>query len=114
MNKFELITRISAETGVKQKVVETVIDEAIEQCSSVLSVGGSVTIMNFGRFDTIIRGPSRRVSNLTGTSRVIELPRRVMVKFITSNTLLRRAKKMLINSTPTKLDPASYVNKLTD
>lgn len=51
MNKTDLVNVVSAETGLKKKDVDTVINAAIEAITTALKEGDKVQLIGFGTFE---------------------------------------------------------------
>ena len=66
MNKKDLITAISEETGMTKKDVTTVVDVAFDKITAAMVAGDKVQLMGFGTFETRERGERTGKNPRTG------------------------------------------------
>lgn len=79
MNKAELITKISDDTGVTKTQANAAIDSFIEAVSKTLRGGGKVTLVGFGTFSVSKRQPRNGRNPKTGA--VIKIRAKKVAKF---------------------------------
>ena len=57
MNKAELVTAISDKAGITKAQAAAALDQMISSVSGALRTGDKVTLVGFGTFSTVSRGP---------------------------------------------------------
>lgn len=57
MNKAELVTAISDKAGITKAQAAAALDQVISSVSGALRTGDKVTLVGFGTFSTVSRGP---------------------------------------------------------
>lgn len=57
MNKAELVTAISDKAGITKAQAAAALDQMIASVSGALRTGDKVTLVGFGTFSTVSRGP---------------------------------------------------------
>jgi len=80
MTKRELVIRISAETGLVQDDVLTVIQKALDHITEALGKGQHIEFRDFGVFEVCTRKP-RIGRNPNKPQDVVQIPERKVVKF---------------------------------
>ena len=79
MNKAELITKISEDTGITKTEANAALDSFIEAVTKTLKAGGKVTLVGFGTF-TISKRSARNGRN-PQTGEVIKIKARKVARF---------------------------------
>jgi nucleoid DNA-binding protein len=80
MTKRELVMRISAETGVPQQDVQTILQKSLDYITEELARGGHVEFRDFGVFEILERKP-RVGRNPKRPEQTVRIPARRVVKF---------------------------------
>jgi DNA-binding protein HU-beta len=79
MNKGELITKISEDTGITKTQANDALDSFIEAVTKTLKGGGKVTLVGFGTFSVSKR--SARNGRNPQTGAIIKIKARKVAKF---------------------------------
>lgn len=79
MNKAELITKLSEDTGITKTQANAALDSFIEAVTKTLKAGGKVTLVGFGTF-TISKRSARNGRN-PQTGEVIKIKARKVARF---------------------------------
>ena len=79
MNKAELITKISDDTGINKTEANAAIDSFVEAVTKTLKGGGKVTLVGFGTFSVSKRAARNGRNPQTGE--VIKIKARKVAKF---------------------------------
>jgi DNA-binding protein HU-beta len=85
MNKQELITKISQDTGITKGNAAAAVDSFIEGITRSLKKGQSITFVGFGTFKTAQRKARTARNPQTGAS--IKIPKRRVVRFSAGKAL---------------------------
>lgn len=85
INKSDLISEITRETGYKKKVVDEIICLFIDKIANNLSDGVSVHLREFGTFTTKTHAARKR-RNIVGNTEVFS-PKKVVPKFTAGSKL---------------------------
>lgn len=80
LTKRDLVTRISAETGLTQQQVQEVVQKTLDYIGQALAHGDKVELRNFGVFEVKIR-KARVGRNPNQPETDVPIPQRAMVKF---------------------------------
>ncbi|HPY31763.1 MAG TPA: HU family DNA-binding protein [Verrucomicrobiota bacterium] len=80
LTKRELVTRISAETGLSQLQVYDVVQKTLDHISAALAQSAKVELRNFGVFDVKVR-KARVGRNPNAPDVDVPIPQRPVVKF---------------------------------
>ncbi len=94
MTKRDLVVRISRETGVTQKSVQTVIQKLLDNIVETLQNGSSIEFRNFGTFKVIVH-KARRGINPNPPYQKIDIPAKKVVVFREGKTLHNLMKNMI-------------------
>ncbi len=92
MRKFQLISSISKQTGVDEKIVERVLDSFVDVVINSLKRDEEVTITSFGTFSAKRRKPRVGV-NPRNTSQTIQIPSVRVAKFKAGSRLKKELKE---------------------
>jgi DNA-binding protein HU-beta len=90
MNKTELIDRISSQTGLMKKDVDTIVNSIIDVTSNALADGDKLTMVGFGTFKVLSRKEKTGVNPKTGAK--IKIPATKVPKFVAGKELKEKVK----------------------
>jgi nucleoid DNA-binding protein len=93
LRKRDLVIRISNETGIVQRAVQTVIDGMLNHLAESLSRGQTIELRNFGRFKVNIR-KARVGRNPRRPKQDVPIPPRAVVKFRASEQMKAKVMKL--------------------
>ena len=85
MNKQELITKISKDTGITKANASAAVDSFFEGITKSLKKGDSITFVGFGTFKTAQR--KARIARNPQTGAPIKIPKRRVVRFSAGKAL---------------------------
>lgn len=90
MNKADLISNISDQSGLSKKDVETVLNGFLGEVTDALSTGDKVQLIGFGTFET--RKRSSRTGRNPQTGQEITIPESTVPAFKAGNKLKEAVK----------------------
>lgn len=79
ITKQDIITQVSAKTGVPQHRVTEVVQQTFDCMSQLLAEGRRIEIRNFGVFDVKVK--KARMGRILATMQPVEIPSRAVVRF---------------------------------
>jgi len=85
MNKDDLITEIATSAGITKKEAEETLNAIMENITSALKKGDSITLVGFGTFSVSKRAAREGVN--PQTKEKIKIPAKNVVKFKAGKTL---------------------------
>ena len=85
MNKDDLITEIATSAGITKKEAEETLNAIMENITSALKKGDSITLVGFGNFSVSKRSAREGVN--PQTKEKIKIPAKNVVKFKAGKTL---------------------------
>ena len=85
MLKSEVIKSIAKETQLSKKMVESILDKAVEVATDELMSGKELSIVRFGVLDLYKRAP--RIAIVPGQSDKVQVPEKKIVRFTPSKLL---------------------------
>ncbi len=88
MTRKELVRIVVARTGARRALAAAALDAVTDAIADALAAGGSVTVRNFGRFETFVSAPTRSVDPRTGQP--LRVPPRRRIRFAAAPALRRR------------------------
>jgi nucleoid DNA-binding protein len=89
MTKRDLVVKISAETGLTQNDVASVVQKTLDYMGDELAAGRNIELRNFGVFEVKVR-KSRKGRNPNRPENEVVIPERVVVKFRAGKELKER------------------------
>jgi len=90
MNKEDLVKLVSEKTGITKKAAEQAQKAVIEEMSSTLEKGGSISLVGFGSFKVVER--AAREGRNPSTGEKMQIPASKAVKFTPSKSLKERVR----------------------
>ncbi|WP_100486493.1 HU family DNA-binding protein [Sporolactobacillus pectinivorans] len=91
MNKYELIQKVSEQTGVSKKETEKIVNETLEEIISALNKNEKVQFVGFGTFE--VRERASRTGRNPQTGEAITIPATKVPGFRAGNKLKDAVKK---------------------
>jgi DNA-binding protein HU-beta len=85
MNKVELVTKVSEQSGLKKKEAELAVNAVLDVISDALASGDKVQLIGFGTFET--RKREARSGRNPQTGEAMEIPASVVPAFKAGNKL---------------------------
>jgi nucleoid DNA-binding protein len=79
ITKQDIITQVSAKTGIPQHRVTEVVQQTFDCMSQLLAEGRRIEIRNFGVFDVKVK--KARMGRILATMQPVEIPSRAVVRF---------------------------------
>jgi len=79
ITKQDIITLVSARSGLPQPRVTEVVQQTFDSMSELLAQGKRIEIRNFGVFD--VRVKKARMGRILATMQPVEIPSRAVVRF---------------------------------
>ena len=98
MYKYQLVSSLSAKTGLPRQTVEKVIDAFTDTTAELMLQGESVIIHGFGIFEPKSRSP--RIGRNPHTCEPVEIPARVMPSFKPAKGLVDKVSAMVYQPAP--------------
>jgi nucleoid DNA-binding protein len=79
ITKQDIITQVSAKTGIPQHRVTEVVQQTFDCMSQLLAEGRRIEVRNFGVFDVKVK--KARMGRILATMQPVEIPSRAVVRF---------------------------------
>ena len=79
MNKTELVASVATKTGLTKKDAKLALDAVLDTITEVLVKKEQISFVGFGTFTTTVK--AARTCKVPGTTRTVDLPETVAVKF---------------------------------
>ena len=96
MTKRDLVVKISAETGLIQTEVASIVQKTLDYIADELAAGRDIELRNFGVFEIKVR-KERKGRNPNKPQDVVKIPERAVVKFRAGKELKDRVASLKID-----------------
>ena len=96
MTKRDLVVKISAETGLIQTEVASIVQKTLDYIADELAAGRDIELRNFGVFEIRVR-KGRKVRNPKVPQITVPIPERKVVKFRAGKELKDRVASLKID-----------------
>lgn len=96
MNKAEMISRVSRNTGFSVSVVSPIVENLLDSITETLSSGESVGFRGFGKFEVSQR--AKRVARNPRNNTEVSVPEKVVPRFLAGIALKSRVAEGNLNN----------------